>query len=111
MKEIKFPFDVEKLFKQFVDKQDFPRNDFKKQAILIKILDGFKDRVYDESEVNEIIKKHFHDYALIRRELINFGYMKRNSHTGKYKVKKRKLTEEDIKNNTMLRKAAEAYKI
>ena len=111
MEKIKFPFDVNAFFKKCLKHGHLPKNDFEKQAVLIKILEDFEDRIYDESEVNEIIKKYFDDYATIRRELVNFGYMQRDARSGKYKVIKRDLTKEDIRKNTLLRRHAEPYKI
>lgn len=111
MKNIEFPFDINRFFKKCVDNKNFPKNDFEKQAVLLCILKEFKDRIYVEEEVNNIIKKYFTDYALIRREMINFGYPSRNPYIGEYKVIKRTLTDEDIKNNTLLRRHAEAFKV
>lgn len=112
MEKIIFPFDAEKFFQKCVRAKNFPKNDFEKQAILIYLLDNFEDKKkYSEKEVNEKIKTYFEDYATIRRELINFGYMQRNPHLGEYWVVKRELTEEDIKNNVRLRRHAQAYKI
>ncbi len=107
--DIEFPFDAEAFFQKCVKNKNFPRNDFEKQAILLRLLKDFEDRKYTEQEVNEIIKKYFEDYTLLRRELINFGYMQRNSLTSEYWVVKRELTKEDIKNNTILRRHAEAF--
>lgn len=112
MEEVKFPFDIEKFFEKCVKHKNIPRNDFEKQAILITLIKDFQDnKKYSEQEVNEIIKKYFDDYALLRRELINFGYMQRNLDTGEYWIVKRKLTTEDIKNNIMLRRHAKSYNI
>lgn len=75
----------------------------------MRILQDFNDKMYPEQEVNNIIKKYFEDYTLIRRELVNFGYMQRNSSTGEYWVVKIILTKEDISKNTLLKKHAESY--
>ena len=110
MEQIPFPFDTEELFDKCVKNKVFPKNDFKKQAVLLKLLDEFEDnKKYSEQEVGEIIKKYFDDFTTIRRELINFGYMQRNNVTGEYWVVKRILTKEDIQKNTILRKHAEAF--
>ena len=55
-----------------------PRDDLKKQEILQKIAKKFKKgKEYYEQEVNEIIKSFdVDDHTLIRRELVNFNYMK-----------------------------------
>ena len=76
MEKIEFPFDTELRSIKFVKhKWHSKKNDFEKQAILIKLLDDFEDgKKYMEQEVNEKLKKHFssEDYTLLRRELINF---------------------------------------
>lgn len=110
MKQVKFPFDTEELFEKCIKNKVFPKNDFKKQAVLIRLLDNFEDgKKYSEQEVNDKIKEYFDDFTLIRRELINFGYMQRNNVIGEYWVVKRILTKEDIQNNTILRKHAEPF--
>lgn len=112
MTNVVFPFDKEALFKKAVKSQTLPRNDFEKQPILLKVLDSFEDkRIYQEEEVNEIIKKYFEDFSNMRRELINFGYMQRKPLTGEYWVVKRSLSQEDIRNNTILRRHAKPYKV
>ena len=78
---------------------------------MLKVLEEFSDKKYSEEEINEIIHKYFSDQALIRRELINFGYMKRDPSKGIYWVVKRVLTEDDVRNNTLLRRHAKAFKV
>jgi len=112
MKTITFPFDIDEFFRKCVRHKNLPKNDFEKQAVLIKIVEDFEDnRRYSEPEVNERIKKHFEDFASIRRELINFGYMQRDPYKGEYWVVKRDLTQDDIRNNTLLRQHAKAFKV
>jgi len=109
---IKFPFNVDEFFEKCVRNNNFPKNDFEKQAILIKILDDFEDnKVYLEEEVNNIIKKYFDDAPMIRRELVNYYYMGRDPYKGEYKVKKRILTEDDVRNSTLLRRHAQSFKV
>ncbi|MFH1972440.1 MAG: DUF2087 domain-containing protein [archaeon] len=107
--KVKFPFDTKELFDNCVKNDRLPRNDFKKQAVLLKILEDFKDKKYKEIEVNEIIKKYFSDFATIRRELVNYGYFHKDSYKSEYWVVKRELTMKDIENNTILKKHAEDY--
>jgi hypothetical protein len=81
---------------QWIKKQFFPRNDLDKQLILQEIMKDFdENKVYEEQEVNSIIKKYYEDFATIRRELINFGYMQRNERS-EYKVIKKKLSEKAL---------------
>ncbi|MAS34716.1 MAG: ArsR family transcriptional regulator [Anaerolineaceae bacterium] len=42
--------------------------------------------MYTESEVNEIIVQYHDDYATLRRELIDFGFLRRERGGGKYWV-------------------------
>ncbi len=77
--------------------KDLPKDDLEKQKILQEIAIKFeKDREYSEVEVNEIIKKDFEDFALIRRELLNFGYFGKDSHKSVYWVVKYKLSSEEL---------------
>ena len=110
MEEIKFPFDIEKFFAKCVRHKVIPKNNFEKQALLLRLVKDFKDGViYSEQDVNKIIKKYFEDYTTLRRELINFGFMQRNSISGEYWMNKRILTFEDIKKNGVLKKDAKPY--
>ncbi|MBW2964973.1 DUF2087 domain-containing protein [Candidatus Woesearchaeota archaeon] len=110
MSIVKFPFDTEKLFQSCVRNKTIPKNDFQKQAVLIRIIAEFSDRKYTEPEVNKIIAAYFEDFATIRRELINFGYMQRNPLTGDYWVLKREITEDYVRHNTLLRRHSKPYK-
>ena len=75
-----------------------PRDDLEKQKILTKIAQKFaKDKEYDESEVNEIIKSFdVDDHVLFRRELVNFNYFGKDSYRGVYWVKKHELSKEEL---------------
>ena len=75
-----------------------PRDDLEKQKILTKIAQKFaKDKEYDESEVNEIIKSFdVDDHVLFRRELVNFNYLGKDSYRGVYWVKKHELSKEEL---------------
>lgn len=101
--------DIDETFNKYVRNKTLPKNDFEKQAILIKITEQFSDQEYSEDQVNNIIKKFYDDFALIRRELINFGYMQRDSLKGTYKVLKRKLYYEDLEKNTILKVHAKPF--
>ena len=75
-----------------------PCDDLEKQKILTKIAQKFaKDKEYDESEVNEIIKSFdVDDHVLFRRELVNFNYLGKDSYRGVYWVKKHELSKEEL---------------
>ena len=94
-------------FERHVENNQFPSNDALKQIILKGIMKDFElGKVYSETEVNNIIKKYFDDFTLIRRELVNFGYMSRDPYKSEYKVIKKELTKEDYEKNTLLRRHA-----
>lgn len=86
----------DEFFEKCVEKGDLPKSDVEKQIILKRIMQDFCGEEYIESDVNAVIKKYFEDFALIRRELVNFGYMSKESYTGKYTVAKRELSEDDM---------------
>ena len=87
---------MKKQVQEWIKQQHFPRNDADKQLILQELMKDFEEnKTYKESEVNEIIKKHYDDFALIRRELINFRYMQRNENS-EYNVVKKELSEGEI---------------
>ncbi|MFQ5621602.1 MAG: DUF2087 domain-containing protein [Candidatus Nanoarchaeia archaeon] len=76
---------------------ELPRDDVEKQEILSKIMEKFEDKKYNEDEVNSIIQGFdVDDYALVRRELVNFGYLGKDSYEGTYWVKTKKLSSEEI---------------
>ena len=57
----------------------------------------FSDSIgINDQEVNNIIKELYEDFALIRRELINFGYMQRDPYKSEYKVLTKELSKEKL---------------
>lgn len=107
--QVRFPFDQEILYNKYRKMRILPKNDFEKQAILLKVIELFEDRKYEEEEVNSTIKPLFDDYVLVRRELINFSYMGRDSSKGIYWVTKRTLSFEDVRKNTILARHAKPF--
>jgi predicted transcriptional regulator len=56
----------------------FPASDKKMQVIIKWLADKFEEgRRYTEKEVNEILTRFNPDYATLRRQLIEYGYMQR----------------------------------
>lgn len=105
--KIDFKLNEEKFFERCVKHKTFPANDALKQILLKRIIKDFKEKgVYSEQEVNEKIKRYFGDFALIRRELINFGYMQRDPAKGEYWVIKKELTKSDFLKITRLKRHA-----
>ncbi len=76
---------------RFLDKDGkiniWPAKHSSKLEILNYLSDKFEvGRFYKEQEVNEIINSWhtFHDFFLLRRELINAGFLSRTSNGAKY---------------------------
>jgi predicted transcriptional regulator len=64
-----------------------PRSQVKLLIILDWLATKFeRDVKYTEREVNDIVLKHHEDYASIRRDLVDFGYLRRERGGGKYWV-------------------------
>jgi hypothetical protein len=64
-----------------------PRSQVKLLIILDWLATKFEREVkYTEREVNDIVLKHHEDYASIRRDLVDFGYLRRERGGGKYWV-------------------------
>lgn len=75
-----------------------PKDDLEKQRILEKIAEKFEPgKKYAEQEVNEIIKSFdVDDYALFRRELVNFNYLGKDSYKSTYWLKNKTLSGEEL---------------
>ena len=74
-----------------------PKDDLAKQAVLSRIAQAFEDRIYPEIEVNELIRRlDDDDHVLIRRELVNFGYLSKDASAGTYRIAKRTLSGEEL---------------
>ena len=57
----------------------------KKLVALRRIAEEFEpDRQYSEKEVNAILKAIFPDFATLRRDLIDYGYLKRTADCSAY---------------------------
>ncbi|MCU0496832.1 MAG: metalloregulator ArsR/SmtB family transcription factor [Anaerolineae bacterium] len=71
----------QKVLKTFVAEDltvQLPVGELKYVVILKWLLARFEiDRRYSEAEVNEILLRHHEDYALIRREFVDRGWMQR----------------------------------
>lgn len=66
----------------------FPSKERRKIIILKHIMKGFKsNQRYTEKEVNEILKQVFQDYVMLRRYLVDYGFMERTEDGLTYWVK------------------------
>ena len=56
-----------------------PRRQKDKLELFLELKELFeKDIVYNETQINEILKPVFNDYAIIRRYLVDYGILKRS---------------------------------
>lgn len=77
-------------FKQGLDGplDSFPLKEKKRVAILRHLVKHFDaDKNYTEKEVNAVLKQFYSDYALLRRNLIEYGFMDRTPDGSSYWVK------------------------
>lgn len=66
----------------------FPGKEKKRVAILRHIMKAFTaDRCYSEKEVNAVLKPIYDDYVLLRRLLIDYGFLDRTTDGSAYWVK------------------------
>ncbi|GIQ65520.1 transcriptional regulator [Paenibacillus cisolokensis] len=68
--------------------KSFPPKEKKKLVILAKITELFEyGRTYSEKEINEIIGGVYDDFAVIRRYLVDYGFMARTADGKQYWLK------------------------
>lgn len=65
-----------------------PSKEKRKLIVLENIVSHFDfDKTYSEKEINEILKPIYTDFAIIRRSLIDYGFMERNQDCTEYWIK------------------------
>lgn len=85
----------------------FPVKEEKRKALLPRFADLFEpDREYTEAEVKKIIKTIYEDDAIIRRYLVDYGYLSRTNDGSKYY----KNCEENIMRNINKKEIIKNYK-
>jgi len=68
--------------------KNFPSKEKRKIVVLQHIAENFNsNKKYTEKEVNNILKRIYEDYVLIRRYLIEYGFMDRHKDCSSYWVK------------------------
>ncbi|MHB8917728.1 MAG: DUF2087 domain-containing protein, partial [Desulfocucumaceae bacterium] len=66
----------------------FPLKEKKRVAILRHLVKNFEaNKNYTEKEVNAVLKQFYSDYALLRRNLIDYGFMDRTQDGSSYWIK------------------------
>lgn len=67
----------------------FPSKEKQRLVIIKEILNHLQtDYTYDESELNKTLKDIYEDYALIRRYLVDYGFLQRTSDGSSYWINK-----------------------
>lgn len=86
----------EKILKQYFRKglqgalDSYPVRERNKLPVLREILKRFdSERVYSEKEVNLILSPIYHDFFLLRRELVDYKLLERKRDGSQYWVKKK----------------------
>ena len=66
-----------------------PKKEKRKVIIFLELIKTFEEnRIYNEKEVNEVIKAIHGDFATIRRYLIDFKLLERSTDGKEYRVNK-----------------------
>ena len=79
---------IEKLFDEQGQLQRFPTKEKEKLIVLLKIVNELQtDLTYTEKELNHKLKEIYPDFPLIRRYLIEYGFMERKADGSSYWVK------------------------
>ena len=67
----------------------FPPKEKQKLVVLMEISKSFNvDQIYNEKETNEILKSKYDDYVILRRYLIEYGFLDRKADGSQYWLKK-----------------------
>ncbi|WP_077211946.1 DUF2087 domain-containing protein [Bacillus dakarensis] len=82
----------EKILKKYFPEgtlSNFPSKEKQRLIVIRKISQKLKpDHMYDEKELNKVLKGFYEDYVILRRYLIDYGFLDRKPDGSKYWVKK-----------------------
>ncbi|MBU0279291.1 MULTISPECIES: DUF2087 domain-containing protein [unclassified Gemella] len=48
-----------------------------------------ENEMFSEKELNKFLKKYYDDYAILRRYMIDYGFLKRDNYGEKYTINKK----------------------
>jgi len=106
--DVEYDRDPDEVVASSLEGGQLPRNDALKQIVLERLVEKFEvGETYEKRAVNDVLAEHFEDYVLVRRELVNFGYMRYDNTANTFEVRKTELSEQDYRENTRLRRHAE----
>lgn len=104
---VEFDRDEAAFHERCVEAGRLPRNDALKQIPLERLAAEFDPgETYTKATVTDLIAEQFDDPVLVRRELVNFGYLRHDNREGTYELIKRRLDREDYRENTRLERHA-----
>lgn len=73
----------------------FSMKEKQKLVVLREIAKRFQsERIYDEKEINQILKEVYHDYVTLRRYLIEYGFLDRKPDGSQYWLKNNTISSE-----------------
>ncbi|MED3572573.1 DUF2087 domain-containing protein [Cytobacillus praedii] len=82
---------LKKFFPEGTNRQlkSFPPKEKQRLVVLRAITNRFKsEKIYGEKEVNQLLNDAYHDYVLLRRYLIEYGFLDRKADGSEYWLKK-----------------------
>lgn len=78
---------VAKFFDEVGRLTKFPKKEKDKLIVLMEMAKAFKGNIaYSEKEVNQVLKNYYDDYVLLRRYLIEYGFIARKADGSSYWV-------------------------
>ncbi|MBL4933129.1 DUF2087 domain-containing protein [Clostridium paridis] len=88
--------------------RNFPVKEEKRKALLPRFADLFEpNKEYTELEVKKIIKPIYEDDAIIRRYLVDYGYLIRNKDGSRYYKKSEEINMKDVSRKELINKYKE----
>ena len=105
--ELSYDRDPDAFFEKCRANQTFPRNDALKLIVLERLLEAFDEgETYTKTDVNAKIESTFDEYILIRRDLVNFGYLRYDNRENTYTVDRTELSRDAIRDISRLERHA-----
>lgn len=65
-----------------------PKKECLKKQVLDLVINEVKKvgQMFNEPELNQILKKIYDDFSILRRSLVDYGYLKRDDYGKQYEV-------------------------
>jgi hypothetical protein len=103
-----FDRDRETAFEKHRRNDSMPGNSALKLLVLEELLDREFEvgEVYEKDEFTRRIGEHFDEPIHLRREFVNFGYVRYDNRESEYEVRTLELTEADVRANGHLERHA-----